>query len=189
MKDRCIAAVSQAIGRDITKQEAEKIEERIVKNMRFAAAKDPEAFRKMSADDRLKAGAAGAGKELQQEAEVKKRRVMLTIQAHDRIENFIADARAKGMSGIDALKRTLVFMSDGKSNTISVESRTAAIRNDAVRQLVDTFEAVDPRFWRLLEDKEGVKNLTRAIFGETDNLPPKVVKVSTVSASRDGQDS
>lgn len=166
MRDKCIQAVANAIGRDITKQEAQGIEDRILKNMRFEAARDPAAFRALSADERLKAGATAAAKELVAEAELKKRRIVLTIQAHDRIENFINDAKAAGMSGLDALKRTLVFVSDGKSNTLSVESRANAIRNNTIRQMIDTFEAVDPRLWGMFESAEGVKVLTRAIFGE-----------------------
>lgn len=166
MKDKCIAAVAQAIGRDITKQEAQGLEDRILKNMRFEASKDPAAFRALSAEERLKLGANLAADELVKEADLKKRRIVMTIQAHDRIEGFLNEARSAGMEDLDALRRTLVFVSDGKSNTMSVESRGTAIRNDAVRQLVDTFEAVDPRFWGLFESPEGVKMLTRAIFGE-----------------------
>lgn len=166
MKEKCIAAVAQAIGRDITKQEAQGLEDRILKNMRFEASKDPAAFRALSAEERLKLGANLAAEELVKEADLKKRRIVMTIQAHDRIEGFLNEARAAGMEDLDALRRTLVFVSDGKSNTMSVESRGNAIRNDAVRQLVDTFEAVDPRFWGLFESPEGVKMLTRAIFGE-----------------------
>jgi hypothetical protein len=166
MKDRCIKAVSSAIGRDITQQEAQGIEERIVKNMRFAAAGDPAAFRSMSADDRLKMAARLAADELIQEADLKKRRIALTIQAHDRLESFINEAKATGMAGMEALKRTLVFVADGKSNTLSAESRGNAIKTNAVRQLVDTFEAVDPRFWGLFESQEGITKLTKAIFGE-----------------------
>lgn len=167
MKDKCIAAVAQAIGRDITKQEAQGLEDRLLKNMRFEASKDPAAFRMLSSDDRLKLGAKLAAEELIKEADLKKRRIAMTIQAHDRIQNFLGEAQTAGMDGLEALRRTLVFVSDGKSNTISVESRSTAIRNDAVRQLVDTFEAVDPRFWGMFESPEGVKLLTRAIFGET----------------------
>jgi hypothetical protein len=166
MKDRCIKAVSTAIGRDITQAEAKGIEDRIVKNMRFAAAKDPSAFRSMNPDERLKAAAALAATELVQEADLKKRRVVLTIQAHDRLESFINEAKGAGLKGLDALKRTLVFVADGKSNTMSAETAGNAIKADAVRQLVDTFEAVDPRFWGLMESEEGVKILTKAIFGE-----------------------
>lgn len=176
MKDKCIAAVAQAMGRDISKQEAQGIEDRILKNMRFMASKDPEAFRKLSAEERLKLGAGLAADELVQDAELKKRRIALTIQAHDRVEGFLNEAKAGGMEGLDALKRTLVFVADGKSNTMSVESRAGAIRTDALRQLVDTFEAVDPRFWGLFESQEGVKTLTRAIFGETQGIDPHIVK-------------
>lgn len=176
MKERCIAAVAQAIGRDITQQEAQGLEDRILKNMRFEASKDPDAFRKLSPDERLKLGASMAAEELVQEAELKKRRIALTIQAHDRIETFLNEAKATGLEGMDALKRTLVFVADGKSNTMSVESRATAIRNDSIRQLIDTFEAVDPRFWGLFESQEGVKTLTRAIFGETKGIDPEIVK-------------
>lgn len=176
MKDKCIAAVGQAIGRDITKQEAQGIEDRLLKAMRFEASKDPEAFRKLSADERLKLGAQLAAKDLVQEAELKKRRVVLTIQAHDRIQNFLSEAAASGMDKLDALKRTLVFVADAKSNTLSVETRAGAIKTDSVRQLVDTFHAVDPRFWGLFENQEGVRTLTRAIFGETQGIDAHVIK-------------
>lgn len=176
MKDRCIQAVSNAIGRAITQQEATGIEGRILKSMRFAAAKDPDGFRVLSAEERLKAAAVLAGRELIQEAELKKRRIALTIQAHDRLETFLGEAKQAGLEGMDALRRTLVFVSDGKSNTMSAESRGNAIRANAVRQLVDTFEAVDPRFWGLFESQEGVTQLTRAIFGETQGMPAQVVK-------------
>lgn len=176
MKDRCISAVSQAIGRDITQQEAQGIEDRIVKNMRFAAAADPAAFRAMSADDRLKAGAQLAAQELVQEAELKKRRITLAIQAHDRLDNFINEAKAAGLDGLNALERTLRFVADGKSNTMSMESLGNALQANYLRQLVDTFEAVDPRFWGLFESEEGVRTLTKAIFGQTEGIDQHVLK-------------
>jgi hypothetical protein len=166
MKARCVQAVSQAIGRQISQEEAKGIEQRILKNMRFMAAQDPVAFRAMTADQRLQQAAQLAAQELVQEAELKKRRVMLTIQAHDRLENFINDAVTKGMSGLEALRRTLVFTADNKSNTLSVETRSAAVRANAIRQLVDTFTAVSPKFFGFFESNEGIRLLTKAIFGE-----------------------
>ncbi len=166
MRDRCIQAVSQAVGRNITQAEANGIEQRIMRAMRIEASRDPAAFRAMSADQRLQAAAQLAAKDIINEAIIKKHRVDLTIRAHDRIETWITDARQAGIDGLDALKRMLVFQSDGKSNTLSAESRSNAIKANAVRQLIDTFEAVDPRFWGLFENEEGVRVLTRAIFGE-----------------------
>lgn len=171
MKDRCIQAVSDAIGRPITKAESVKLEERLLKNMRRAAQQDPDAFRDMSSAERLKLGAQLSAEELIAEAELKKRRIELTIQAHDRLQNYVEGMVAKGMDRLDALKRTLVFVPDGKSDNLSAESRGAAIRSNAIRQLVDTFEAVDPRFWGLMESQEGVEVLTKAIFGEKVDLP------------------
>jgi hypothetical protein len=166
MKDRCIKAVSTAIGRNLNQAEAQGIEDRILKNMRYAASRDPQAFRALSADDRLKQAAQLAAKEIVDESVLKKRRIDLALSAYDRVSNQLNELKNAGLDGLDALKRTLVFMSDGKSNTLSAESRGNAIRNLALGQLKDTFEAVDPKLWGLLEDKDGVVSLTKAIFGE-----------------------
>lgn len=166
MKDRCIEAVSLAIGRDITKAEAEGIEARIKRTLRFVAGRDPEGFRELSPDDRLKAAAQLAGQEIVQDAQLKRRRIALSIQAHDRVQNFLAEAKKTGLDGLEALERMMVVKPDFKSNTLSAETRTQSIRMNALRQLIDTFEAVDPRLWGLFESQEGVKQLTRAIFGE-----------------------
>jgi hypothetical protein len=166
MKAKCIQAVSQAINRQITQAEAAGIEQRIMRNMRAVAAKDPAAFSRMTPAMRLQQAAQLAGQELIKDAQLKLRRVQLSIEAHDRLETYINDQVAGGMDRLDALRRTLVFNADGKSNTLSAESRGNAIRANSIRQLIDTFEAVDPRFFGLLESEEGVRILTKAIFGE-----------------------
>jgi hypothetical protein len=166
MKDRCIKAVSQTIGRPITAEEARNIEQRILRNMRSVAAQDPAAFQKMTPAMRLQEAAKLSAEQIVQEAELKKRRVELSIQASDRLNLYINEQVGKGMDRIDALKRSLVFLGDGKSNTLSAESHGNAIKANAVRQLIDTFEAVDPKFWGLFESNEGIKILTKAIFGE-----------------------
>lgn len=166
MRDRCINAVSQAIGRSITQAEAQNIEARILKNMRFAAAKDPQAFQQLSGDQRLQQAAQLAGQEIVHEATLKKVRVGLTIKARDRLDTYIGDMKAAGMDALDALRRTLVFVGDGKSNFMSAESRGKAIKANSIRQMIDTFEAFDPRIWGLFENREGVRELTKAIFGE-----------------------
>lgn len=171
MRARCIQAVSQAIGRQLTQQEAKDIENRILTTMRYEARRDPATWQAMTGQQRLQAAAQLAAQQLVDEAMLKKRRVAMTIQAHDRIENFLIDAKARGMDGLEALERTLVFRSDGKSNTMSAESVGNAVRANALRQLLDTFDAVDPKFWGLWEDAEGVKLLTKAIFREQTGSP------------------
>jgi hypothetical protein len=166
MRDRCIQAVSQAIGRDITQAEAQNIEARILKNMRYAATKDPAGFQRLTGEQRLQEAAKLAATELVNEATLKKVRVGLTIKARDRLDTYIDDMKATGMDAFDALRRTLVFLGDGKSNFLSSESRGNAIRANAIRQMIDTFEAVDARIWGLFENQEGVRQLTKAMFGE-----------------------
>lgn len=171
MRDRCIAAVSQAIGRNITQAEGMNIEARILKNMRYAATRDPASWQKLTGEQRLQEAAKMAAQELVHEADLKKTRIGLTIKARDRLDTYIADAKAAGLDAFDALRRTLVFVGDGKSNFLSSESRANAIRSNAVRQMIDTFEAVDPRIWGLFENQEGVRELTKAIFGEQVSDP------------------
>lgn len=166
MKDRCIKAVEGVLNRQITKAEAQGIEDRVSRQMRFAAQNEP-AYRAMTPEQQYREGARRAAEELKGEAALNRRRVILTIQAHDRLENFIKEAAAGGMDGIESLRRTLVSVADGKSNTISHETLAQAIERDSIRQMIDAFEAVDPRLWGLMEDQEGVKLLTKAIFGET----------------------
>jgi hypothetical protein len=166
MRERCIAAVSQAIGRALTKAESQLIEDRILKNMRKAQREDPTAWRALSASERLIAAANMSAAEIVNEAKLKKLRTDATIKATASIENYINQQRARGMSGLDSLRRTLVFVADGKSDRLSAESRAKAIQADTIRRLVDTFEAVDPKFWGLFESNEGIHTLTKEIFGE-----------------------
>ena len=80
MKQKCIEAVSTAIGRQITQQEANGIESKLIKAMRFLAGKDQAAFASMSADQRLKEAAKLAAEEVVKEADLKYRRVQLSIE-------------------------------------------------------------------------------------------------------------
>ncbi len=166
MRADCIQAVTNAIGRTLNQVEIKGIEERIRRNLRELAIEDRQAFLGMSVPQRLTAAAQRASQELVQQATLKKVRTALTITAHDNIANHLSSLRATGMNGLDALARTLVFHADGKSNFLSVESRANAVRANAIRQLLDTFEATDARFFGLFENREGVRDLTLEIFGK-----------------------
>ncbi|MEQ0489437.1 hypothetical protein ABLW17_10455, partial [Anaerococcus murdochii] len=71
------------------------------------------------------------------------------------------------------------FSADGKSNFLSVESRTKATRDYALSQLQEAFEAVDPRFFGLFEDESGVRDLIFEIRGQ---------KTGNVKASKGAKD-
>jgi hypothetical protein len=78
---------------------------------------------------------------------------------------YLEDARARGMDPVDALDRTIAFNADGRSFFMSIETRTRAVRDNALRQLVETFEATDPKFFGLFENQQGVRDLTAELFG------------------------
>ena len=165
MRQECIQAVQQAAQRMLTAREIQNIEDRIYRNMRSIARDDPISWRQLSESERLYRAAQLASEELQREAALKKRRVALTIAARQRLDKFINSYQgADGKLG--ALNRTIAFNADGKSNFLSVESRTKATRDYALSQLQEAFEAVDPRFFGLFEDEAGVRDLVYEMRGQ-----------------------
>lgn len=64
MKQQCIQAVQQAIGRALTQEQIKDIEGRISRNMRQLAQSDPQAWQMKTSADRLTEAANAAAKEL-----------------------------------------------------------------------------------------------------------------------------
>lgn len=167
MNPSCVLAVSQAIGRTISDAEQRKIGQGIAKAMRQLAVDDQVAWRSKSADQRLTDGAVLAGQQLVAEQAKKAQRVALQILATSRLQQQIA---AFPGDGFEALARVVAFHADAKGGGLSVESQAKAIERDALRQMVDTLEATDPKFFGLFENAEGVRTLVREIFGEATGV-------------------
>ncbi|WP_440482932.1 hypothetical protein [Serratia marcescens] len=165
MRDECIQAITAASQRPLTAAEIKGIEDRIVKNMRNLARNDPASWRNLSEAERMQRAGQMAADELQREAALKKRRVALTIAARQRLDNYINSYQGKD-GKLEALNRTIAFHSDGKANFLSVESRTKATRDYALSQLEELFEAIDPRFFQLFEDNQGVRDLVYEMRGQ-----------------------
>jgi hypothetical protein len=159
-------AVAEAIGRPLNQAEVKNIEGRVRSALQDLAREDRARFLSLSADARLIEAGQRAAADLVHEAEKKKVRTALTIKAHDRILTYLNDATARGIDNLDALNRTLAFVADGKSGFMSAEVHGEAVKRNALRQLLDTFEATDPKFFGLFENREGVDALTRELFGQ-----------------------
>lgn len=162
MRSECIDAVSLAIGRRLNVAEIKGIEDRISRHMRQAAVRDPQAALARSPEQRMTEAARTAAQELVHEAAKKKQRVALTILAHDRVQNHLKQFANK----FDGLDRMVAFHADGRGNALSVETRARAIERDSLRQMLDTLEATNPKFFGLLENPEGVGNLVRELHGQ-----------------------
>lgn len=168
MRDECIQAVTRAAGRTLTQQQLKDIEDRVKRNQRMLAQKDRNAYLAMTPEQRLQEAGKLAAQELVAEANKKKQRVALTIQKHDRIENFIAQQAAKGLSAMDSLERVLSFKADmkGEPESGSVETRGRAIAHDHIKNLVEAFESIEPKIFGLFNNDEGIKALTYELFGQ-----------------------
>jgi hypothetical protein len=166
MRGECIQAVAQALGRPLKKDEADDVEALIRNAMRSIRAEDPDAFLAKSQADRFTEAGERAAQDLLAEAELKKQRVALQAAAIQRVSTVIAEGRAAGLSAFNALDHQIAFHADSKTNALSIETQAKAIYKDAVRQMLDTLSASNPKWFGLLENRQGVEAITRAILGE-----------------------
>jgi len=162
MRPECIKAVTQAIGRPLTQPEIQGIENRVRRNMRQLAQTDPTWQSKTSAD-RLNEAATKSAKDLVDEANLKKKRVALTILAHDRVASYMARFPEQPLEGLD---RLLAFSSDGKSGIQSIESATRAIRDDSLSRMLDVIDQTKGKFLGLFQNEAGNLALVRELHGQ-----------------------
>ena len=167
MRAECIQAVTQAIGRTLTQPEIKGIEDRLRRNMRQLAQTDA-TWQSKTAVDRLNEAATKAAKELVDEQQLKKKRVALTIMAHDRIDSYMKRFPDQPLEGLD---RLLAFSSDGKSGILSIESATRAIRDDSLSRMLDVIDVTKGKFMGLFQDEAGNLALVRELHGEDSGVP------------------
>lgn len=166
MKQQCIHAVQQAIGRSLTQEQIKDIEGRIRRNQRQLAQADPAGWQQKTASERLTEWANAAAKELHAEAAKKKQRVALTILAHDRVQNVLAQFPGDPLKGLD---RLLAFASD-YPGIMSIESSSRAIRDEAMSTMLDAIEMTRGRFLSLFADEAKARALVKELHGEDSGL-------------------
>lgn len=162
MRPECIQAVTQAIGRTLNQQEIQGIENRVRRNMKQLAQTDP-TWQSKSAADRLNEAATKSAKDLLGEADLKKKRVALTILAHDRIDSYMKRFPDQPLEGLD---RLLAFSSDGKSGIQSIESAARAVRDDSLSRMLEVIDQTKGKFLGLFQNEAGNLALVRELHGE-----------------------
>lgn len=167
MRPECIKAVTQAIGRPLNQSEIQGIENRIRRNMRQLAQQDATWQSKTQAD-RLTEAAQSAARELINEQALKKRRVALTVLAHDRVQAYVQRFPDNPLEGLD---RMMAFTSDGKSGIQSIESAARAIRDEALGRMLDVIDVTKGKFLGLVQDPAGNLALVRELHGEDSGVP------------------
>jgi hypothetical protein len=166
MRAECIQAVTQAIGRSLTQPEIQGIEDRLRRNMRQLAQTDT-TWQSKTAADRLNEAATKSAQELVAEQQLKKKRVALTIMAHDRIDSYMKRFPDQPLEGLD---RLLAFSSDGKSGIQSIESASRAIRDDALSRMLEVIDQTKGKFMGLFQDEAGNLALVRELHGQDSGV-------------------
>ena len=163
MKPQCIEAIVKAVGRELNEKELAGIEERITKHMRLNAAKDPQGTLARTAEERLAEAARTASEDFLAEQAKKAQRVALQVLATAKIEQHLATF---GANKLDGMARMIAFHADTRGQFLSVESQARAIEADALRQMTTAMETSRPEFFGLFENREGLRALTKELFGE-----------------------
>lgn len=155
MKQKCIEAVARAIGREITKVEAEAIERRLGKALQAVARKDPQAWQAMPQAERFTRAAQLAGEDLVHEAGTRKLRAALQIRAQDASLATMAESMQAGKGAFQAVEHQL--------------DRVDILRKGVERQyfarLMDTLEASAPRLLGAIENPKAMRDLVFEIWG------------------------
>jgi hypothetical protein len=156
MRPECIEAVSKAIGRQITRQDAVDIDNRINHAMSTRARLDPQAWHRMSRAERLQAGADDAARGLMDDFAKMKQRAALAIIAADKTQNRYNSLLAEGKRPFKAVARILD----------DAYRYTKGVANEYFSGLVDVLDAIHPKFLGMVENAEQAVAVVREIFGE-----------------------
>lgn len=160
MRQECIEATQQAIGRILNAVEVKNIEARIMQAMRRLATENPDQWRGMTTDERLVAAGERASADLIQEANLKARRTELQVMKTAQLLDYVRGGETP-MEAFDRLGDRIAFNSSGKHGVTSVEKEGVAEGNRMIGKLVS-----DPDFIELVKTPEGIEALTRELYGE-----------------------
>jgi uncharacterized protein YdcH (DUF465 family) len=158
MKPTCIKVVEAAIGRPLGAGESERIEGRMVENMRELARTD-EKWAAMSQSERLIAAAKRSLEVDTARAAKAAQRKALNIAAQAReAENLTS--RAGELGGKNAHHKALFERLRQLDNYIT------GVRSELFGSVIDALKAAEPRFLQLLENAKSVEAFVREVYGE-----------------------
>lgn len=169
MKDQCKQAVSQAIGRTITTQEAQNIEQLIRESMKQLAQKDIAAWRQLSDADRLTQAAAEVGKMLQAEAIRKAKIAADDILKMSRNTTMLTDPSIRNISANERLDRIVAAYGD-MSGIQSIDSKARSIAGIYHGRLIDFYTGIKGGLG-IIVDPKMVRAVVHEMFGNDAGVP------------------
>ena len=160
----CVERITRAAGRSMTDAEIMSVAMALNKEVRKLSRKqgfdDPAGNPpdlKALPPGLIRDAAKEAATALLYEAQMKRQRVALQIMKHEELRPLIEGA-ATAERGVDAVLQ-------------AVDHNIHAIKNTYYGRLVDTLNATSPRWFGLMEDAKGIRDLVREIFGEHTGNP------------------
>lgn len=163
MKERCLEDIENAIGRDMGDAEGDRLERQLNGIMGRLARQDPEAWRARPLEARMREAAKVAAEDYIARAQKEQQRIEQKIAAHDFVDNYLSKF-PKAMDRLHALSNLVAVNAKG-GGVQSVESMAKAIENEALSHMVGTLEAANPKFFGLIENPEGTRDLVREMYG------------------------
>ena len=156
MRTECIDAVVNSIGRKLKPGEAEGIEKKINDNMAMLARQDPQAWGKLSLNERRFAAATAAAEQFKADAAMKLQRTAMNVVIKAKLAQRFNDQTLQGVTGANAVERIL-NQSDAYVKGVSHENFSL---------MMDAIDSADPRFLGLLGNKIADDNFIREVFSE-----------------------
>lgn len=156
MRQECIEAVAQAIGRPLKQGEADGIEKRIIDNMSSIARSDPKAWASMSKTERYAAAGEAASKQLIADTKLKENRIALNITARAKLSNRFNEQVMRGVVGANAVERIL-------SQT---DAYIKGVQRENFSAMMDTITAAEPRFFGISDNPKATADFVSEIFGK-----------------------
>lgn len=171
MRPDCIAAVEEALGRNLRAGETQKIEDAVNLAMRLKARQDPQGWAALSPYQRLQQASIAAAQAMTDEVKLKKQRMQLMIEAHDRLESRLNEAfesmpdKVKPGDQLRLVSQALAFDAKGGLKMQSAESAAHAIQAEAFGRLLPLWNSIKG-FSGVFENQEGVNALIKELHGE-----------------------
>lgn len=171
MRPHCVQAVTAAIGRQLTQAELRGIEDRVRAALPAARKNLMAAGTALSPATMTAEAGRLAAVGIVADAQRIKRNAALAVSASARIQQAMDTHPAGKMRGLMAM---LVRDVADQGSTLSAEARQMAVKNLALSQLVESLETMAPKFFGLIDDSEGGRDIVRELFGErTGNVDAK----------------
>lgn len=156
LKNECKVILAQALGRELTDGESEQIIPSLRAKLHKMQVDDPAGFQNTSKKDRLKRAAQLVAEDLRNDAKSMRRRAVLQVQSVNRNLTKYKDNAKRGLYGARSVANML------EQAHMSVK----AMRSEYASQIIDSLNAINTKFFGLLEDPNSAGKVVKELFNE-----------------------